>query len=243
MNARDPNVFVEHDQFPPDAPQYIGRHNVLQIIKPGDLPVTTGLFRVVWANRKTDNAFLLRFPDRQEESDVSTGRKRTKPKLHFPTQVSLAALEQLAGMRWIVKTRAYLPKRLRKETDELTDFEKKTKLRRKFLLHSFMSDDDLLRIFEYGQMGSHVARTVAEFNASLADDDKKLTRHHVYQVTYRFWLYGCVENALIADSGNCGAPGKYRNPGTRKRGRPRLRAGLPLSGCRSPPGCRRLHRA
>lgn len=222
MNARDPNLFIEHDPIPADARQQIGRHNVLQIIKPGDLPVSAGLFRVVWANRKTDNAFLLRFPDRQEESDVSTGRKRSKPKLHFPTQVSLAALEQLAGMRWIVKTRAYLPKRLRKEMDELTDFEKKTKVRRKFLLHSFMSDDDLLRIFEYGQMGSHVARTVAEFNASLKDDDRKLTRHHVYQVAYRFWLYGCVENALIADSGNCGAPGKYRNPGTCKRGRPRL---------------------
>jgi hypothetical protein len=89
---------------------------------------------------------------------VSTGRKRVKPKLRFPTRVSLAVLEELAGKRWVVKTRAYLPKRLRKDAEDLSEFEQKVKLRRKALVSSFMTDDDLIRIFEYGQMGSHIAR-------------------------------------------------------------------------------------
>jgi len=224
MNARDPAFegAAGSSQAPATLP--IGRHNVLHVINPGDLQLEPGLFRVVWANRKSDGAFLLRFPDRQtDESDVSTGRKRVKPKLRFPTRVSLAVLEELAGKRWVVKTRAYLPKRLRKDAEDLSEFEQKVKLRRKALISSFMTDDDLIRIFEYGQMGSHIARTVEAYNAALTDDDAKLTRHHVYQVVYRYWLYGCVENALISDSSNCGAPGKYRNPGEAKRGRPRDR--------------------
>lgn len=219
MNARDTSFdSCGNSQFPEMSAQ-IGRQNVLNIVNPGPLPIEPGLFRVVWANRKSDGAFLLRFPDRQEETEVSTGRKRVKPKLHFPTQVSLAVLEELAGKRWIVKTRAYVPKRLRKEQDELTDFEKAVKVRRKTVVSSFMSDDDLIRILEHRQMGSYVARAVEKHNTALTDEDEKLTRYHVYQVVYRYWLLACVDNALISDSGNCGAPGKYRNPGKAKRGR------------------------
>lgn len=224
MNTRDATFDCATRGSRAPAQEPICRHNVVQVINPGPLQVDTGLFRVVWANRKSDGAFLLRFPGRQEEeSEVSTGRRRVKPKLSFPTRVSLAVLEELAGKRWVIKTRAYLPKGLRKETDELSTFEKKVKMRRKTLVSSFMADDDLIRIFEFGQMGRHVTRTVEAYNATLAEDDKKLTRHHVYQVVYRYWLYGCVDSALISDSGNCGAPGKYRNPGKTKRGRPRAR--------------------
>lgn len=222
MNERDQAFNFLHESAGSNLVQ-IGRHNVLHVINPGPLPVEPGLFRVVWANRKSDGAFLLRFPSRQEETEISTGRKRVKPKLHFPTQVSLIALEELAGKRWVVKTRAHLPKRIRKEHDDLTDFEKSVKIRRKFLVSSFMSDEDLISIFEYGQMGRHVFHVCEEHNAKLMDEGPKLTRHHVYQVVYRFWLYGCIENGLISDSGNCGAAGKFRNPGEAKRGRPSYR--------------------
>lgn len=133
----------------------------------------------MWTIRKSSGAFLLRFPDRQEDSEVSTGRKRVKPKASFSERVSLSVLEDLAEKRWVIKTHAYLPKGLRKEAEDLTEFEKKVKLRRKQLVSSFMSDEDLIRIFEYGQMGRHVTRAVEAYNAKLADDDEKLTRYHV----------------------------------------------------------------
>lgn len=231
MNARDPAFEASDSQGAPAPSTSIARQNVINVVNPGDLPISPGLYRVVWANRKSDGAFVLRFPDRPAQPDetevVSTGRKRVKLKLHMPTRVSLAVLEELAGKRWVVKTRAFVPKRLRKENDELSDFEQAVQVRRKTLVSSFMTDVDLLRIFEYRQMGRYVTRAVDEHNAKLTDDDEKLTRYHVYQVVYRYWLYGCTEGGLISDSGNCGAPGCYRNPGDAKRGRPadRVKAG------------------
>lgn len=219
MNSRDQAFDIRQESAGEDLIQ-IGRHDVLHVINPGTLPVQPGLFRVVWANRKSDSAFLLRFPNRQEEREISTGRKRVKPQLHFPTKVSLLALNELAANRWVVRTRAFLPKRIRKENENLTEFEKAVKIRRKMIVSSFMSDKDLIRIFEYGQMGRYVFHAIEGHNALLTDEDQKLTRYHTYQVVYRFWLYGCIENGLISDSGNCGARGKYRNPGKAKRGRP-----------------------
>lgn len=201
----------------------VGRHDVINVVTAGDLPVTPGLFRVVWANRKSDKAFLLRFPEMGEEIEVSTGRQRVKVKLHFPTCASLAVLEELAGKRWIVKTRAHVPRRLNKDFEDLTEAEKAVRIRRKILVSSFMSDEDLIRIFEEREMGRYVSRAVKEHNSKQTDDAEKLTRYHVYQVVYRFWLYACREAALIPDNANCGAPGKYRNPGVKKRGRPASR--------------------
>lgn len=119
-----------------------------------------------------------------------------------------------------MKTRAPVPKRLNKQFENPTDFETKVRVRRKVLVSSFTSDADLIRIFEDRELGRYVSRAVEEHNATLQDDEKKLTRYAVYQVVYRFWLHACREAALLPDSANCGAPGKYRNPGTKQRGRP-----------------------
>jgi putative transposase len=226
MNARDPNLFPADEnagQRPMENCFSVGRNDALHIVNVGDLPVEPGLHRVVWANRKSGNAFLLRFPNQREQGEVSTGTKRVKQRLHMPTQVSLAVLEDMGNKRWIVKSRAPVPKRLNKQFDNPTDFESKVRARRKVLVSSFMSDDDLIRIFEQGEMGRYVTRAVDLHNATLDDDDEKLTRHTVYQAVYRFWLHCCREAGLLPDSGNCGAPGKYRNPGSKKRGRPRKR--------------------
>ena len=224
MNARDPDFSQESDSTEATAAQNcfsVGRHDALLIINAGSLPIAPGLHRVVWANKKSDNAYLLRFPNQREQSDVSTGNKRVKERLYVPTQISLAVLQELGQKRWIIKTRAPVPKRLNKQFDNPTDFEKKIRTRRRVLISSFMSDADLIRIFEYGQMGSYVARSVEQHNATLGDVEKKLTRYHVYQVVLRYWLHACREAGLVPDSGNCGAPGKYRNPSTVKRGRTR----------------------
>lgn len=226
MNARDPNLFPANEtsgQRTEENCFSVGRNDALNIVNVGDLPIETGLHRVVWANRKSGNAFLLRFPNQRELGEVSTGTKRVKQRLHMPTRVSLAVLEDMGTKRWIVKTKAPVPKRLNKQFDNPTDFEKKVRTRRKVLVSSFMSDDDLIRIFEQGEMGRYVSRAVEQHNATLGDDDEKLTRYSVYQTVYRFWLHCFREAGLLPDSGNCGAPGKYRNPGSSKRGRPRKR--------------------
>jgi len=105
----------------------LGRHNVINVIKPTELPIDPGLYRIVWANRVSDCAFVLRFPDRLPESEVSTGNKRVKLKLHRPTRVSLSLLEDVFNKRLIVKTRAFVPKRLNKKEHELSAAEKKVR--------------------------------------------------------------------------------------------------------------------
>jgi hypothetical protein len=121
--------------------------------------------------------------------------------------------------RLIVKTRAFVPKRLNKKEHELSAAEKKVKGRRKGFIDDFLHEKDLIRIFERGELGRYVSRTVEQNNKTLSKDQKKLTRYTVYQIVYRLWLYECKESALISDNANCGAPGKYRNPGLKKRGR------------------------
>jgi hypothetical protein len=219
MNARDKFFKNGIHSLPTTLSERLGRHDVINVIKPLELPIDPGLYRIVWANRKSDSAFVLRFPDRQEDTAVSTGRKRVKPKLCRPVRVLLSTLEDIFSKRLIVKTRAFIPKRLNKDSKEFTAAEKMVQLRRKSLISDFVSDKDLFRIFEGGEMGRYVARAVEEHNSKLPPKGQNIRRNNVYQVAYRFWLYACRESALISDNAQCGAPGKYRNPGKVKRGR------------------------
>lgn len=219
MNGADQSFEDSAHLTLPSPTVRIGRHDVISVMKSGELPIATGLFRVVWANRKSDLAFLLRFPEK-EEIAVGTGRKQIKPKLHSPVCVNLSVLEEHAEKRWVIKARAIVPKRLNRDEDELTEAEKSVKLRRKKLVSNFKSSDDLIRIFEEGEMGKYVTRAIKEQHNNVAEMKERLTRYHIYQVVYRFWLFACRDSALISDTANCGAPGKYRNPGIRKRGRP-----------------------
>lgn len=219
MNANDKFFKGGNHFLPTTITEKLGRHNVINVINPTELPIDPGLYRIVWANRVSDCAFVLRFPDRPAESDVSTGNKRVKLKLHRPTRVSLSVLEDVFNKRLIVKTRAFVPKRLSKKEHELTAAEKKVKGRRKGFVDDFLQEKDLIRIFEGGELGRYVARTVEQHNKTLSKGEKKLRRYTVYQLVYRLWLYECKDSALISDNANCGAPGKYRNPGLRKRGR------------------------
>lgn len=217
MNAND-QYFKEGSSPKPEVIK-IGRHDAINVIRPGDLPIASGLYRVVWANRMSDKAFLLQFPARQEKTEVSTGKKRLKIKLHFPVAVSLISLEELAAQNWLVRTKAIVPKRLNKADEELTDAEKATKIRRKKLVSSFKLDVDMIRILEGREMGRYVTHAVREYNLKLAGIKEKLSRYHLYQVVYRYWLFACRDSALISDHSNCGAEGAYRNPGVIKRGR------------------------
>ena len=219
MNANE-KFFKGGNHFKPTTmTEKLGRHDVINVIKPTDLPIDPGLYRVIWANRVSDAAFVLKFPPRMPEAEISTGNKRVKPKLHRPTRISLAALEEILHKRLIVKTRAFVPKRLNKELDELTSAEMRVKSRRKKITDDFLQEKDLIRIFEGSEMGRYVARAVEQHNKSLTPGQKRIRRYTVYQDIYRFWLYGCKDSALISDNANCGAPGKYRNPGLKKRGR------------------------
>lgn len=224
MNAKD-KFFKDGNHFQPTTmTEKLGRHDVINVIKPTELPIDSGLYRIVWANRVSDAAFLLKFPARLPELDVSTGNKRVKLNLHRPTRVSLSTLEDILCQRLIVKTRAFVPKRLNKEPAQLTSAEKKVKSRRKKLTDDFLYEKDLIRIFEGSEMGRYVARAVEQHNKSLPIGQKKIRRYTVYQDIYRYWLYGCKDSALVSDNANCGAPGKYRNPGLKKRGRTPKRA-------------------
>lgn len=219
MNAND-KFFKDGNHFQPTTiTEKLGRHDVINVISPTELPIDAGLYRIVWANRVSDAAFVLKFPPRLPETEVSTGNKRVKLKLHRPTRVSLSVLEDILSRRLIVKTRAFVPKRLNKEPDELTAAEKKVKSRRKILTDDFLQEKDLIRIFEGSEMGRYVARAVEQHNKSLTAGQKRIRRYTIYQDIYRFWLYGCKDSALVSDTANCGGPGKYRNPGPKKRGR------------------------
>ena len=66
-----------------------------------------------------------------------------------------------------------------------TDFESQVRVRRKTLVSTFMSDDDLIRVLEQGEMGSYVARAVKTHNANALSGEAPITRYHVYQITYR----------------------------------------------------------
>lgn len=219
MNAEDKFFKNGNHHLPTTITEKLGRHDVINVIKPTELPIDPGLYRIVWANRVSDCAFVLRFPDRLPETEISTGNKRVKPKLHRPIRVSLTILEDIHTKRLIIKTRAFVPKRLNKQDNELTKAEKKVRGRRTGLTSDFTREKDLIRIFEGGEMGRYVARTVDGHNKTLCTKQKKIKRYTVYQTVYRYWLYGCRDSGLISDNANCGAPGKYRNPGTAKRGR------------------------
>lgn len=224
-----PNLRDEVHHSPSYATEFrIGRHDAIVVLRNDSLEIEAGLHRVVWANRRSGNAFLLRFPNQLQGSskrsegvvEVSTGTKRIKQRLHMPTMVSLSVLEDLGRKRLIVKTRAPVPRRLNQQYEAPTDFESQVRVRRKTLVSTFMSDDDLIRVLEQGEMGSYVARVVKTHNANALSGEAPITRYHVYQITYRYWLHACRDAALLPDSANCGAPGKYRNPGLAKRGRP-----------------------
>lgn len=228
MNTSNVPLAFGEDVQDMDTKFHIGRHDAILVLRNDSLEIETGLHRVVWANRRSGNVFLLRFPNQLQSTpkwcetgvEVSTGNKRVKQRLHMPTMVSLPLLEELGRKRLIVKTRAPVPLRLNQQDEDPTDFEKRVRVRRKTLVSTFMSDDDLIRILEEGQMGRYVKRAVSALNDEALKDEPTLTRYHVYQVVYRFWLHSCRWAGLLPDAANCGAPGKYRNPGVAKRGRP-----------------------
>lgn len=54
-----------------------------------------------------------------------------------------------------------------------------------------------------------------------AVEDAKTTRQTIYGRLRRYWQWGLIPQALLPHFHNCGAPGKPREPGEQKRGRPR----------------------
>lgn len=206
----------------------IGRYDSINVLTNDQLEIEVGLHRVVWANRKTDTAFLLRFPNqllpeeprKGAEIPISTGNKRVKQRLHMPTMVSLSTLEELGNKYRVVKIRAPLPPRLNISMEKATDAEKKVRKRRETMISSFMTEGDVQNVLERGEMGRYVSRAVVAHNMAHPKKEDQITRYHVYQMVYRYWLHGGRHSGLNPDYGNCGAKGKYRNPGTAKRGRP-----------------------
>lgn len=204
----------------------VARGQVLQMLHDTSVELPFGLYRVVWVSNTKSLAYLLRFPDIASgttgETPIATPpAKYKKQRLHAPSEISLDKLSDLLKEKRCLRTQAKLPMRYGRSVDDLTAFEKRVLEARKVIVADFRTDSDLVRIFEFGQMGHHVAHTLQRINAArLTSQGKQITRDHVYQTVYRFWIYCWNEIALIGDSSRCGAPGKFRNPGTRQRGRP-----------------------
>lgn len=59
-----------------------------------------------------------------------------------------------------------------------------------------------------------------------ASEKSGRAKRHFYDYLRRYWQAGMTTNALLSDFHRCGAPGKTRKTGSRKRGRPRLLARL-----------------
>lgn len=77
------------------------------------------------------------------------------------------------------------------------------------------------QIYTARYRGKEVARVVARMRASDDESVNKATKRRVYQALRRYWQRGMTKNALLPDYRNSGAPGKTREPGEKKRGRPR----------------------
>lgn len=203
----------------------IVRGQVIKVLPNIEICLPAGLYRVVWVSNLKRLAYLLRFPEIASSSEkiqiATPPEKYKKLRLRAPQEIFLDKLGELLQQKRCLLTEARLPMRYGRCDDDLTSFEKKTLESRRTIVADFRAENDLIRIFEYGQMGHLVANTRERLNKSLSNSEANpVTRDHIYQTVYRFWLYGWNDMALVGNSSRCGAPGKFRNPGTRQRGRP-----------------------
>lgn len=105
-----------------------------------------------------------------------------------------------------------VPSYLRKQEEELPSNYVAIRNRRVELLRPILSDP--LR------SGIYVPALRHRLLTKVAGQSKS-TVAHLYQLIYRYWRYGQVENALLPDYPRSGAKRKIRQPGDKKRGRPR----------------------
>ena len=203
------------------TPKQVHRNDVLCVQKNAASQLTGGLYRAVWVNRKSNSAYLLKFPLFIPNGEISTGNLRTKMRLKRPVYVELQLLESLIESRQISFSHAQLPKHFRREMTDLTEAEKRSLEKGKVVIRHLSTNLDFMRALEHRMLGRYVADIVKTLNKGRSESSPQATRDYVYQVLYRFWLFGCMQEALIGDTKNCGAKGKYRNPSPKKRGRPR----------------------
>lgn len=199
------------------------RRQIIRVLPNANTNLEGGLYRVVWLARGSDLAFLLKLPTRSlsgDVTDVARPGPRRKMRLNAPIAFPLDTLTELLQEKRCLLTDAHLPLRFGRPIDDLSAFEKQVLARSLEIVSDFRNDKDLWRIFEHGWMGRYVAHTCLRLNETRTEGEERLSRDHVYQTVYRFWMYGWNDIALIGDSRNCGNPGKFRNPGNRNRGRP-----------------------
>lgn len=198
----------------------ICRGNVLSIGKSNVKHLTPGLYRVVWANRRSNSSYLMRFPDSSQGRQISTGNSRRKIRLKKPFMVPLDTLENMLSGHLATKVKAIIPKHLRRRLDALTQAEQRILDKGRLIVSHLATDKDMLFALERGMLGKYIVDIVRAFAKHSAYQGQNIGRDYIYQVIYRYWLYGNSTEGLIGNTQNCGAPGCYRNPGERKRGRP-----------------------
>lgn len=198
----------------------ICRGNVLSIGKNNVKHLAPGLYRVVWANRRSNRAYLMRFPDASQSQQISTGNSRRKIRLKKPFPIPLDTLENLLSGHLATKVKAVIPQHLRRKLDALTPAEQKILDKGRLIVSHLATDKDMLFALERGMLGKYIVDIVRTFTKHSAYQGQNIGRDYIYQVIYRYWLYGNSTEGLIGNTQNCGAPGCYRNPGERKRGRP-----------------------
>lgn len=76
-------------------------------------------------------------------------------------------------------------------------------------------------IFSAHRRGALVETTVEAAREGTNAKIKRTTVAQLYTYLRRYWQRGMTANALLPDYQNCGAPGKVRTAGEKKRGRPR----------------------
>lgn len=76
-------------------------------------------------------------------------------------------------------------------------------------------------IFSAHRRGALVKKAVEAARTGTNPQLKHTTVAQIYTYLRRYWQRGMTANALLPDFHNCGAPGKVRPVGEKKRGRPR----------------------
>lgn len=176
------------------------------MLKLGDLldlaPEAGDLVRVVWLSPDGGTAALYRVNDAKA----------------FPVLAPTAPLEErlrALEVRLVVDD----PLRVIAAETKLKEGDKHRRDRAWGLIQPLVENTP--DIFSAHRRGALVDKTVEAARKGTNPKIKRTTAAQLYTYLRRYWQRGMTANALLPDYQNCGAPGKVRTAGEKKRGRPR----------------------
>ncbi|GAB6553220.1 Mu transposase C-terminal domain-containing protein [Bacillus mobilis] len=153
------------------------------------------LFRVLWIDEGYVICYVI-------EIDTSTG---------FPQKKLISTLEKMLKNEEmkIVKDDPFLSCL---QEDEISDKDKMIRNKAWEVLDHLVNQKDEKDLFEREKRGCLVKETSTKCN---------IAPKYIYKYLRRYWQRGQNKNALLPDYQNCGAAGRERKSGERKRGRPK----------------------